>query len=722
MSGLEDFRAQYPEYDDMDDTTLAGKLYEAHYSDMSRDEFDLKLGLQSATPDTEGGFDPIGSFTTGAKTTASGLVELAKGIPSFVTETLPEYAKDVYYEAQHPSVQASGPAALPMALLRPLLPDKEDVTLGMVEKGIHGTGRAASEIAGGLLGTPGGPAGNVAGAAVGGATFDNIVNVIKGALTDEEIPSFSDMGNLYAERLGEYAVAEPIARLGGKVLVRKPSPGLEAGTEKIAKKMEKVGMGIRSGDWKKQLKKHYDVIEDVDTKKKRVVTDLDEAIDTAEADDFLKGFPDEEEMLIRAHEKVEGYYSDLNDLFDKLDNVDDPLVVQTTRMDKQFKKKTPPHKKETPTGEEAGEIANIKDTYSNRTYDSIRDAVDDKVSVYEDINWDVDGKTLNGMKKAAGLDIRDSIKAYAKEHLTPEEFVRFETAYKKLSAYHELGPILQHSLGEARSRTIIDKAIRMGRIFSPTFGFGGIGYVMGSPGAGLAMGATLSAAASKPGSKAIGKAIRGIGKLPVGAVDPTRPVVTGLVGAAREAEAPNVEQNAQALVSGLTNNTTVGGDSKKKMTEQTPLYNALTGAETGPKTEATPVASEKRFIRTKVGGPRRRKSSAYGPVQITGTLAKEMIRRKVFKDDPEMLEFTKRFITQAEKFLDAKDSDPKYGLGGEGDMNNPADRAMYARWAERVIQSELDSVDGDVEKFIKKWRGEADPAYVKKIKAALGRS
>lgn len=50
MAGLDDFRAQYPQYNDMPDTKLADALYSKFYSDMPRDQFDAKIGPISDPP------------------------------------------------------------------------------------------------------------------------------------------------------------------------------------------------------------------------------------------------------------------------------------------------------------------------------------------------------------------------------------------------------------------------------------------------------------------------------------------------------------------------------------------------------------------------------------------------------------------------------------------------------------------------------------------------
>ncbi len=50
MAGLDDFRAQYPQYNDMPDTKLADALYTKFYSDIPRADFDAKIGPVSDAP------------------------------------------------------------------------------------------------------------------------------------------------------------------------------------------------------------------------------------------------------------------------------------------------------------------------------------------------------------------------------------------------------------------------------------------------------------------------------------------------------------------------------------------------------------------------------------------------------------------------------------------------------------------------------------------------
>lgn len=48
MAGLADFRAAHPEYNDMSDSDLADALYKKSYSDMSREDFNKKLGIEAS--------------------------------------------------------------------------------------------------------------------------------------------------------------------------------------------------------------------------------------------------------------------------------------------------------------------------------------------------------------------------------------------------------------------------------------------------------------------------------------------------------------------------------------------------------------------------------------------------------------------------------------------------------------------------------------------------
>ncbi len=50
MASLQEFRQQYPQYNDMSDQQLSDSLYKKHYSDIPREQFNSKLGIKSETP------------------------------------------------------------------------------------------------------------------------------------------------------------------------------------------------------------------------------------------------------------------------------------------------------------------------------------------------------------------------------------------------------------------------------------------------------------------------------------------------------------------------------------------------------------------------------------------------------------------------------------------------------------------------------------------------
>lgn len=50
---LSDIRAKYPQYEDIPDQQLADSLYQKHYSDMPKEEFYSKVGIQSSAPEVQ---------------------------------------------------------------------------------------------------------------------------------------------------------------------------------------------------------------------------------------------------------------------------------------------------------------------------------------------------------------------------------------------------------------------------------------------------------------------------------------------------------------------------------------------------------------------------------------------------------------------------------------------------------------------------------------------
>lgn len=86
MAGLADFRAQHPEYNDMPDGALADALHAKFYSDIPKQEFDQKMGLQAAPSKVE----PMSLGETAGKAALN-------FIPSAVN-----LGKNVYQAVRHP--------------------------------------------------------------------------------------------------------------------------------------------------------------------------------------------------------------------------------------------------------------------------------------------------------------------------------------------------------------------------------------------------------------------------------------------------------------------------------------------------------------------------------------------------------------------------------------------------------------------------------------------
>lgn len=157
------------------------------------------------------------------------------------------------------------------------------------------------------------------------------------------------------------------------------------------------------------------------------------------------------------------------------------------------------------------------------------------------------------------------------------------------------------------------------------------------------------------------------------------------------------------------------------------FVNGLAAAETGSVTDEKGLLDSSRFIRTKSGG----NSSAYGPVQITKSLAEGAVKSGMLDSDAELKKWTnEKFIPQGQKFLQAKDSDPRYGAGGQGDLTSEADRQMYKKLADALAGDALRNNNGDALSAAGEWRFGAnkkdrllldDPGYAKKVARQIQR-
>lgn len=127
------------------------------------------------------------------------------------------------------------------------------------------------------------------------------------------------------------------------------------------------------------------------------------------------------------------------------------------------------------------------------------------------------------------------------------------------------------------------------------------------------------------------------------------------------------------------------------------IYFALSLAESG--------GEEDPFVRTNLKS--KIPSSAYGPVQITGTLAQDALDNGVIS--PSLMKYANEFVDQSEKFLKARDNNRKYGLGGKGDLHSKQEE--YKNFAIDIISWKMSDSVGvtpieRLNNFIKKWHGE----------------
>ena len=144
-----------------------------------------------------------------------------------------------------------------------------------------------------------------------------------------------------------------------------------------------------------------------------------------------------------------------------------------------------------------------------------------------------------------------------------------------------------------------------------------------------------------------------------------------------------------------------------------PIYQALAQAETG--NEQDP------WIRTKHRPEQG--STAYGPVQLTRSLAEGYRTKQADMFEPNELEYLDRFLQQGDLFNhygaepDREGYDPRFDYGGGGNLNTPEDQALYQQVTGKMINEIFERNDGDLEKTWSEWRfgpkGGKDERYAK---------
>ncbi|EEI7324269.1 hypothetical protein G4E03_003458 [Salmonella enterica] len=146
-----------------------------------------------------------------------------------------------------------------------------------------------------------------------------------------------------------------------------------------------------------------------------------------------------------------------------------------------------------------------------------------------------------------------------------------------------------------------------------------------------------------------------------------------------------------------------------KFSDAKRFYKSISSAETG--------GLDNRFIRTKAAeaGP----STAYGPAQITVTLADSFAKKHSDLFTKSELDYLKRFSEQGHKMLKADANDPVYGYGGTGDLTSKEDQSLYARVAVKMLHQMRKDHGGSYDKTLRAWRGADDKKYFAKVREAM---
>ena len=143
------------------------------------------------------------------------------------------------------------------------------------------------------------------------------------------------------------------------------------------------------------------------------------------------------------------------------------------------------------------------------------------------------------------------------------------------------------------------------------------------------------------------------------------------------------------------------------------MYSAIAAAETGG--EINP------YIRTRVRP--KKGSTAFGPVQLTGTTAEDYVARNVVS--PEAANFYKSRMAPMYKNFATYGNEPnrpgydaKWEYGGTGGFNSATDSQGYQQLSTEIMSDMWRRADGDPDKFIQLWRGvdkQSDPKYYGKV-------
>lgn len=142
---------------------------------------------------------------------------------------------------------------------------------------------------------------------------------------------------------------------------------------------------------------------------------------------------------------------------------------------------------------------------------------------------------------------------------------------------------------------------------------------------------------------------------------------------------------------------------KMMTTKETPIsliYEAIAEAETGGEPNA--------WIRTRYAPAQG--STAYGPVQLTKSLAQGYLDFKHHIFNSEEKEYLKEFVRQGELFAkygkepDLAGYDAKYDYGGSGHLDTRVAKRQYEAVCKKMLNEIYHRVDGDLDKVWNEWR------------------
>ena len=137
-------------------------------------------------------------------------------------------------------------------------------------------------------------------------------------------------------------------------------------------------------------------------------------------------------------------------------------------------------------------------------------------------------------------------------------------------------------------------------------------------------------------------------------------------------------------------------------------YQAISHAETGG--EKNP------HIRTK-SVPKDDISTAFGPVQITGSLAKGAHKAGYLKKSKDFYE--KEMSPRYDRMKKADKKDARYYYGGDAEFDAKKHGKDYEVFAGEIMDGVEKEAKGDETKFVEKWRGKTekqDPEYYKRYR------